>query len=304
MIAIDPITINDTTLISSSVPETDAPAWSSATTYALNALVIVPSTHEVYQSLSNTNINQNPLSEIQGDPANPPVWWLLLGKTNRYRMFDEVTSTQTSKADEITFTVGIAERFAALSLLNLDARQVIVTVEAGGLEVYNKTFDLINSDAESTYYAYFFEPLNFATELTVLDLPNFANSEITVQILNTGFTARCGLCVIGRQDEMGISNNGLTVDLIDYSLIRREFDGSVTLRKRASSKIMNVNFYVPKELCAVTLKKLDDLRGRPVLYLGAQDRGSTYVYGIATRVREAIPFENESLYEMTVEGLI
>lgn len=304
MIAIDPITINDTTLISSSVPENDATAWSSATTYALNALVIVPSTHEVYQSLANSNTNRNPLSEIQGDPANPPIWWLLIGKTNRYRMFDEVTNTQTSKADEITFTVGVAERFAALSLLNLDARQVIVTVEASGLEVYNRTFDLINSAAESTYYAYFFEPLNFATELTVLDLPNFANSEITVQILNTGFTARCGLCVIGRQDELGISNYGITVDLIDFSTVRRAFDGSVIYNKRSSSKLMNVNFYVPTDLCSVTLKKCDDLRGRPVLYLGDESRGSTYVYGIASRTREAINFATESLFEMTIDGFI
>ena len=55
---IPPVTITDSILLSSSVPETDYAAWNSGTTYSIGNRVILTSTHKIYESLQNSNLNK------------------------------------------------------------------------------------------------------------------------------------------------------------------------------------------------------------------------------------------------------
>ena len=80
---IKPVSISDATLISSTIAETDYSAWSSGTTYALGDKVILTSTHRVYESLQAANTNHNPTEAAS-------TWWLDIGPTNRWAMFDDV----------------------------------------------------------------------------------------------------------------------------------------------------------------------------------------------------------------------
>ena len=66
-----PVTVTDAMLTSSTVPETVATAWDSATTYASGVFVSVrpvgTTVCAIYVSLQNTNLNR--------DPASSPTWW-------------------------------------------------------------------------------------------------------------------------------------------------------------------------------------------------------------------------------------
>ena len=76
---IRPTTLTDAMLTSSTAPETDYPAWSSVTAYAVGTRVILATTHRRYEALAtSTNVS----------PSTDPTKWLDLGPTNRWAMFD------------------------------------------------------------------------------------------------------------------------------------------------------------------------------------------------------------------------
>jgi pimeloyl-ACP methyl ester carboxylesterase len=94
---IRPTTLTDAMLTSSTAPETDYPAWSSATAYAVGARVILTATHRRYEALAaSTNVS----------PSTDPTKWLDLGPTNRWAMFDARVGTATSRAASLQ--VGLA----------------------------------------------------------------------------------------------------------------------------------------------------------------------------------------------------
>lgn len=67
---IRPTNLTDAMLTSSTAPETDYPAWSSATAYAVGARVILTATHRRYEALAaSTNVT----------PSTDPTKWLDLG---------------------------------------------------------------------------------------------------------------------------------------------------------------------------------------------------------------------------------
>ena len=70
MNVIKPVTVDDTVLLSSTVPETDYAVWNSVTAYAINAYCIMTTgVHRIYQCLvANTNFAPNLIQ--QGLPRN------------------------------------------------------------------------------------------------------------------------------------------------------------------------------------------------------------------------------------------
>ena len=76
LVIVNPLTITDAMLTSSTVTEDDYSAWSGSTTYALGARVIVLSTHKIYQSLQASNLNK--------DPTAQPLWWIEVSPTNKW----------------------------------------------------------------------------------------------------------------------------------------------------------------------------------------------------------------------------
>ncbi|EBA11797.1 hypothetical protein [Roseobacter sp. CCS2] len=78
MQVIRPIPITDQTLVASSIPEQDAPEYSSGTTYAVDDVVQVTSVQSLYQSVSAANNDNNPVAD---DGTN----WVRISSTNRWR---------------------------------------------------------------------------------------------------------------------------------------------------------------------------------------------------------------------------
>lgn len=83
-------------LASTTAVETYA-AWSSATTYALNAIVDYGTS--LYQSLQASNLNKQ--------PDTNPTWWLRIGPDNTHAMFDAQVSTATTATNVLTVAVNV-----------------------------------------------------------------------------------------------------------------------------------------------------------------------------------------------------
>jgi hypothetical protein len=96
---IKPTPITDTEFISSTRAENDHAAWSAATTYALAARVISTATHRIYESVQAGNLN-HALTDV--------AWWIDIGPTNRWAMFDTVVGSITSQATPLTVVPALA----------------------------------------------------------------------------------------------------------------------------------------------------------------------------------------------------
>jgi len=78
---IKPITVTDSILTATNVPENDFPQWAAGTTYSIGNKVVSLTTHKIYESLINSNLGNNPTTD-------DGTKWLDLGATTRWKAFD------------------------------------------------------------------------------------------------------------------------------------------------------------------------------------------------------------------------
>lgn len=293
-----PATIADATLASTNILENDYGAWSGATTYALGdrVIVVATNTHQVWESLQAGNLNHT--------PASSPTWWVLVGATNRWKMFDASVGAQSTRADLIDFTLEFSERINAIGLLNLTAAsvQVTATSAADGV-VYDQTFDLTSDSGITDWYAYFFEPVVRKTDLFVSDLPPYADLSIRIQVVNTGTTSALGECVAGLSREIGGVQYGATVGIQDYSVKQQDAYGNFSILERAYSKRGQFNVSMDAGITSEVERLLAEYRATPILYVGSDDIDATLIYGFFKDFNISIAFPNTSYCQIEIEGL-
>ena len=130
---LQPVTIDDGVLTSSTVPENDAPEWLATITYALGAHVVRGSAHRIYESAASGNLGD--------DPTAATGKWIDIGPTNRWAPFDQALGSATivDGAIEMVLTPNVPT--TALALLDTNAATVRVrtgnydrtqTVNGGG----------------------------------------------------------------------------------------------------------------------------------------------------------------------------
>lgn len=294
-----PITVTDAVLTASNILENDYAEWSAATTYALGARVIVVSTHSVYESVQATNLNHNPTT----DTTN--TWWVRVGATNKWRMFDKVVGDASSRADNITFELTITGKVNSMTFLNVDADSITIVAEDSiDGEVYNKTIDLTQTAGIGDWYSYFFEPIIKVTDISINDLPSYSNMVITVTIENTGGTASCGECIAGLQRVIGTTQMGASLGIIDYSVKQTDDFGNFTVLERAYSKRADITVWVDNNDLDEVQRLLNLYRATPIVYIGSDKYTSTIIYGFYRDFETVISYPTLSVLNIDLESLI
>jgi hypothetical protein len=75
--------------------------------------------HKVFESLQANNVGHYPLIS--------PTWWLLVGSTNRWAMFDDGVATQSSNAGSIKTVIAGINNSDSIGLFNVSAEYVRIT---------------------------------------------------------------------------------------------------------------------------------------------------------------------------------
>jgi hypothetical protein len=293
---IRPTTLTDAMLTSSTAPETDYPAWSSATAYAVGARVILTATHRRYEALAaSTNVS----------PSSDPTKWLDLGPTNRWAMFDARVGTATSRAASLQ--VGLAPgAIDALALIDTEAESATVTLTAGGVQVYSRsqTFN-VGGVAIDNWFSWFFEPLGQKTSMLFLDVPVYAAGQLSVTLTrdNPADSVSCGTLLVGRQLSLGDTEHGADIGIIDYS--RKETDqfGVTSVVERAFAKRMTAKVVLATDAIDDIHRSLAALRATPVLWIGSESFESLTVYGFYKEFSIDIAYPTVSYCSLTIEGL-
>lgn len=236
-------------LLSSTVPENDAPAWNAGTAYEIGDSVIHE--HRVYKAVT-ASTGKRPDQNCEGTDAA----WRLMGPTNRYAMLDQYVSTQTVApmgAETLTFTVTF-NRCTAFALLNFKATSIRAVVKDGdGLVMYDRTVNTLK-DVDG-YWKYYFLPLERIVDQAVTNIPMSPVATLYVSLTQEGGPA-LGQVIAGQSWPIGTTQYNTRLGIRDYSRKDTDEFGNTRLVKRANAKrtslplYLNVDFF-HKKLCFI-----------------------------------------------------
>lgn len=298
MIIIRPVTINDSTLTSSTVPETDYSAWTT-TTYAAGANVIRG--HRRFRSLQGSNTNHDPLLDDQ----DAPVWWVDMGPTNQYAMFDDSVGTSTTAVDEVEVVLAPG-RVDSLALLDVEAELVQVTMTVDGDIVYQKTQSTYGTgQAITNLYLYFTARIGRRSVLLFMDLPRYPNGIVTITATAAaGETVAIGTMKIGQQFFIGSTEAGVKAGITDYSKVDTDEFGNRKVIRRNYAKRNSMQLQLANELVDFVFKTLADLRGVPIVWIASTRFDCLVTFGIYTEFEIDIAYFNISFCSLSTLSLV
>lgn len=288
-----PVTITDSMLVSSSIAETDHPAWSAATAYAVGARVVLASTHSIYQRSGASDDAQSP----DVDAAN----WIRVGPTNRWRMFDRATGTASSGTDSITVTIAPG-MVRGLALLDVDANSVTVTMTNAGSTVYSRTISLNTGYGVNDWDTYFFADIVRKKTVVLTDLPPYSTGQITITVNGSG-TVSVGTVAAGSVFQIGRPRHGMSLGITDYSVKSTDAYGTTTVTQRAFAKRMTVPVVVKRADVDEVARRLALIRATPVVWIASTDYDQSIIYGFFKEWSMDVAYPDFSFCSLTIEGL-
>lgn len=242
-------------------------SYSTGETYAIGDRALDSAAHLVYESLIDANVG-NSLSDL--------TKWKSVGASNRWAMFDTLRNTPTTQPPgTLTATITPGKRVDSIALLGLAATSANVTMTAAGITVYTKSVDLSLRHVTS-WSEYFFAPFRNRGSLVLFDLPPYSNGVITITLTNPAEEVKCGACVIGMQVELGQVQAEAESDVLNFSTVDRDSDGTATM-------VPNRN--VPKTVSGILIDKTrvnaarelrDSLNGSTAVWAGIDDGTQDY----------------------------
>lgn len=274
--------------------------YSPSITYAKDDIVTVVSanSHHRYVSLQSSNLNKTP-----GDAA-AASWWLDMGTTNRWNMFDGSLTSQTINPGSIDVTLVAPGRIDSMALMNISTATVEVALtDATDGVVYHRNFSMISDSGILDWYTYFFEPIERLTDLVVTDLPPYYAPSLRVVMTDTAAPPACGACVIGLSKDIGAVQYGAQVGIQDYSIKQIDAFGNYTVLQRAFSKRANFTVWSPSAQTDRIASLLASYRATPIVYVGSELFGATAVYGFYKDFNIEISYPDYSVCTLEVEGL-
>lgn len=298
MRVIKSVVTTDTILTSSNIPEDEYPAWVSGTSYTALDKVIYE--HKIYERVV-TGVGTI-------TPDLDQVNWLDIGYTNRYRMFDNIISSVSSRTGGIEFTLTPNQVINGIALLNVNASTVRVVMN-DSIEgvVYDRTKELRSSSNVTDYYSYFFAPLINLGDLDTaifLDLPNKPTATITVYVSSGVGLVEVGEVVYGVQSIVGRTNYGTAIGITSYSRKDTDEFGKVTVVKRKNSKYADYDIDIDNTNLAFVQRLFQDVDSVPCVFIGNPEMEELIVYGFYKDFKATISFPTVSKCTLRVEGLV
>jgi len=292
---ITPLVVTDALLTDTDVPETDHPAWNAATVYTAGDLVIHTTTHRRYER----RVTGTTATAPESDPVN----WRDIGPTNRWAMFDASVGTATTQAATITVEITPAANVTGIALLDLDVESVDIEVTVGADVVYSLSVAPVLLDTATTWFDYFFTSILTRDTIVLTDLPPYPDAVITITLANGSSDVQCGSCIFGEVFDIGDTQYGAGIGIIDYSKKSTDEFGVTTIVERSYAKRLTARAAVPSGAVDEVARRLAGVRAKPVVWIGADGYDSTVIYGWCKDWGVDISYPTLSFCSLTIEGL-
>lgn len=271
---IEPFAITSAMMLASNVPETDHPAWASATTYAAGQRVIFA--HGIWESVQGGNTGHNPGADTTS------TWWVRVGATNRWRAFDDRLGGLTTGGATITYSIALPRTLNAICFFGLNAESVRIKITVPGPTViHDQTITLASRDAVGNFWEYVYNSFTFKPDLVITDLlmPSGATIDLTI---SAGSNAQVGEIMIGNDIRIGVTLTDTNLGIVDYSKKDRDEWGGVFIVPRPVTKTVSFRFAIPTEGAARVQKIMERVVSKVCVFYAVEgeDPFGTTVAGI------------------------
>lgn len=295
MRVVEPISITEDMMLSSNIPETDAPVWAVGTSYTTGQTVIRD--HAVFEAVS-ASTGQDPLLDTTS------AYWIRLGATNRWKPFDRLISDATVKSGDITYTLQPNLLADAVAFFGLDAAtiRVWVTDPVEGV-IYDTTRTIIDNTSVFDGWSYAFEPITYEAQEIFTGVPIYTGVTLGITVSSAGVT-QLGEIIVGRDQYLGTTLVDTSVGLEDFSKKDRDDYGNAIIVPRASAQTATFRFYFPTDDARRLRGILTRIRATPAVYYAGDgtSKFGTTIFGFFRDF--SVPLTtNISFGSLEVEGL-
>ena len=263
-----PNTIATTDFISSTIPENDYSAWSAATNYALAARCISTTTHRIYESLAAGNLNHDP-TDINNRTGETP-WWLDVGATNKWALFDGLSSSQSSALD--TFTIVVQPSYYdSIYLGGLAYGSIHLTMQdyIDGPVIYDSNVIYMDASVIDDYWEYFFSPYLPMTDYLFTEI-TYGNI-VTIEFrADAGSNAVCGILAFGTRQDLGQCLYGARSKPKTYSYINVDDFGVNQIVRRKSATDISLTAIVDIIKASDSIKAVQSALDIPAVWIGSE----------------------------------
>ncbi len=284
---IEPETVDDAALVSSTVPETDAPEWDELVDYPLadpknpEEVMVTTGSHAIYRAVAASGPSHGGAVDPTTDTDSSH--WVNIRSTNRWRAFDQYIGDPTVQADSAQWEIQAAGMVDGVALFGVSAATVTVLIkDSGGTEIYNQTHSMQDETGVIDGYTYCFSPIIRFDYLLVTDIAPYFASTVTVTAEATGEDVEVGQVVIGRQEAIGDTIEQVSLGIEDFS--RKERDpgfGRFTVVERDYANLMTLPFAFPTSRATYLRSRLASRRAKLTVFASdSRFRANDYaVYG-------------------------
>lgn len=299
----------DAQIVSISTTESADTTWTVGATFADGDTVKY--NHVRYESLQAGNIGHLP-DEVAS------TWWLELGPTNNWAMFDSQTSTSTTGTGSIVTRIKPGAVFNSVAVIGVTGAASVtceVFAGSGGSAIYSRTESLDNTFI-SSWYQYFFEPYDVFTDLlfgrlngpqTAFAWGAYLNGETQITITGTsgGATVTCAGILMGTTVELGDVQAGASFGINDYSVKQTDAFGVTTLVQRNFAKRASYSLVIANSQLRRVQSTLAALRATPAVWVASTDYNLSplTVFGFYKDFSIQVAYPGYSTATLEVEGL-
>ena len=294
---IPPITVTPALLTATNVTITET-AW-TAGTYTTGARRYVG--NDLYEVVASPSTADEPTLGA----AKPVPTWLLVGKINRFKMFDFRIGDATTRTGTIAVTITPGQVVNAVAAFEIVANTVLVTMtDPIEGEVYSRTITLLDNPEVLDWYGYFFAPIRRASEFVLTDLPSYGTAAVALTFDNAAAVSSVGELVLGAQRSLGVSLIDVTIGIEDFSRKERDEFGNIEIVERRFAKTMDLGVFVENSRVSQTALVLAESRAKPAVYVADEAKLETLILGFYRNfaVLRTGPVTSEMSIE--IEGLI
>ena len=218
----------------------------------------------------NYGVQLNGYSPQRLYPDTSTLYWKKIQAINSKRAFDNSNTSQTTADGESMVYTFQTSKIDRIALFNLSATQVTIkthlTTEPESPDnTITTVYDTINREGD-----HFYEILTATLQTTKLtgyySIPSASTQEITITITNESGVAALGDITLGAARTLGITVDGLTSDIKDYSTYSSDTEATDEYTEGGYRKSNSFSISFPTVSMDDVQQKLENRRGKITVY--------------------------------------
>ncbi|MBY8826127.1 hypothetical protein [Sphingomonas colocasiae] len=244
---------------------------------------------------ANPTFNK-PLSDID--------FWLDREPSNRWAMLDNSPGTQTTAPETMSYRLIFGRSFDTLAFLNVDAATISISLIAEQLEdPIERSFIMTDNSKVFDLWDYYYEPIVRKTDLIVDDIEQYNYDEVWVTVAAPGGMAAVGALVVGQSQTVGLTEQGLSLGIQDYSRKARDDFGNFAVVERGYSRRGSFKVYLDNVEVDRVHHMLAQYRATAALWKPDGGFSSSVIFGFYKDFNIEVAYPTLSVCTLEIEGL-